>query len=93
MIKKSIGVGLLGLGTVAGQVARVLLEKGDVLAKQAGCPVVLRRVKVLPADLSRPQVKEMGSHLFTTSEDEFFDTPGIDIVAEAIGESTPLWSF
>ncbi len=93
MVKKSIGVGLLGLGVVAGQVARVLTEKADALAEKAGCPIVLRKIKVLPQDLSRPQAKKIPANLFTTDDDEFFKTPDIDIVVEAIGGERPAYDY
>ncbi len=85
MGKESIGIGLLGLGVIAGQVAKVLGDRAEALGEQAGCPLVLRKVKVLPEDLSRPQAKKMAPQLFTTDIDEFFAEPGIDIVVEAIG--------
>ncbi len=85
MKKQSIGVGLMGLGVVGGQVARVLLEKADILAEQVGCPVILRKIKVLESDLARPLAKSLNPRLFTTDADEFFTEPGIDIVVEAIG--------
>jgi homoserine dehydrogenase len=88
-VERSIGVGLIGLGVVGGQVARVLLSKSGTLEEQAGCPVVLRRVKVLDVDLSRPQAQEMPSQLLTTDEDDFFNTAGIDIIIEAIGGEEP----
>jgi len=91
--KQSIGVGLIGLGVIAGQVAKVLIDKADVLAEQVGCPLVLRKVKVLPQDLSRPQAQAMDSQLFTTDADEFFATPGIDIVIEAIGGESPAVEY
>src|SRR4030042_3858725 len=93
MKKLSIGIGLMGIGVVNGQVARVLMGKKDLLADEVGCPLVLRKVKVLPQDLSRPLVKEMDSQLFTTSDDEFFTTPGIDIVVEAIGGEHPAFEY
>jgi homoserine dehydrogenase len=93
MNKKSIGIGLLGLGVVAGQVARVLTDKADELAEKVGCPLVLRKVKVLPQDLSRPQAKKMPARLFTTDDDEFFREPGIDIVVEAIGGERPAFDY
>ncbi|HUT68842.1 MAG TPA: homoserine dehydrogenase [Dehalococcoidales bacterium] len=91
--KKNIGVGLIGLGVVAGQVARVLTDKADELAEKVGCPLVLRKVKVLPQDLSRPQAKQMPAGLLTTDEDEFFGEPGIDIVVEAIGGERPALDY
>jgi homoserine dehydrogenase len=83
----------MGLGVVAGQVARVLVDKADDLAEKVGCPLVLRKVKVLPQDLSRPLAKQMPSRLFTTDDDEFFQEPGIDIVVEAIGGENPAREY
>jgi len=93
MKKQSIGIGLMGLGVIAGQVAKVLIDKADVLAEQVGCPLVLRKVKVLPQDLSRPQAQAMDPQLFTTDADEFFATPGMDIVVEAIGGENPAVEY
>ena len=93
MKKKSIGVGLMGLGVVAGGVARVLTQKAEVLARQVGCPLVLKKVKVLEVDLARPQAKEMGRELFTTDADEFFAEPGVDIIVEAIGGEEPAFEY
>ena len=59
MTKQSIGIGLLGLGIIAGQVAKVLLEKADLLAEQVGCPVILRKIKVLPADLEKEPARQL----------------------------------
>jgi len=91
--KQSIGIGLMGLGVVSGGVARVLTEKAKVLAEHIGCPLVLRRVKVLESDLSRPQAKELGLKLFTTDADEFFAEAGVDIVIEAIGGEKPALDY
>ncbi len=93
MKKQSIGVGLIGLGVVAGAVARVLLDKAKVLAEQVDCPIVLRKVKVLEQDLTRPQALEMDSQLFTTDEDEFFAEPEIGIIVEAIGNENPALEY
>jgi homoserine dehydrogenase len=93
MDKQSIGVGLMGLGVVAGQVARVLMDRAEILTEQVGRPLVLRKIKVLAQDLERPQAKEMESRLFTTDEDEFFNEPDIDIVVEAIGGESPAYNY
>ena len=93
MRKQSIGIGLMGLGVVAGQVARVLTDKAGELEERVGCPLVLRKIKVLPEDLSRPQVQQMSSQLFTTDDEEFFQEPGIDIVVEAIGGVNPALEY
>jgi homoserine dehydrogenase len=93
MKKKNIGIGLLGLGVVSGQVARVLTEKSAVLAGKVGCPLVLRKVKVLEMDMARPQAKQMPAGLLTTDEEVFFNEPGIDIVIEAIGVEHPALEY
>ena len=93
MTKRSVGIGLMGLGVIAGQVAKVLSDKAEVLARQVGCPLVLRRVKVLPQDLTRPQAQKMEPRLFTTDADEFFAEPEIDIVVEAIGGESPALEY
>jgi homoserine dehydrogenase len=91
--KKSIGVGLMGLGVISGQVAKVLRDKADVLAEQVGRPIVLKKIKVLPQDLNRPLAKDMDPGLFTTDEEEFFSEPGMDIVVEAIGGEHPAFEY
>lgn len=93
MEKKSIGIGLMGLGVIGGQVARVLLERAESLAEQVGQPIVLRKIKVLEQDLSRPQAQELGASLLTTDEDDFFNTPGIDIIIELIGGEVPALDY
>jgi len=93
MTKQSIGIGLMGLGIVGGQVAKVLLDKADMLAEQSGCPLVLRKIKVLAADLDRPQAQKLPSELFTTDIDDFFAEPDIDIVVEAIGGENPALEY
>ena len=93
MEKQSIGIGLIGLGVVGGQVARVLTDKATALAGQTGCPVVLRKIKILEVDLASPIAKSMDSHLFTIDEGEFFSSPEIDIVVEVIGGESPALQY
>jgi homoserine dehydrogenase len=93
MTKQSIGIGLLGLGIIAGQVAKVLLEKADLLAEQVGCPVILRKIKVLPVDLEKEPARRLPPELLTTDEDQFFADPAIDIVVEAIGGENPALAY
>ncbi len=93
MSKQSIGIGLIGLGVVGGQVARVLADRAEVLAEQAGCPLVLKKVKVSARGLSRPQAMEMGRQLVTSDAEQFFAEPDIDIVVEAMGGEHPALQY
>ena len=83
----------MGLGVIGGQVAKVLTEKADILSVQAGYPLVLRKIKVLPCDLDRELARQMPPELFTTDDDEFFNQPGMDIVVEAIGGESPAREY
>ena len=93
MQNREIGVGLMGLGVIGGQVARVLTERAAVLSERAGCPIVLRKIKVIPVDLERPQSQSMEKSLLTTDEEEFFNTPGLDIIVELIGGEHPAFEY
>ena len=93
MESKRVGVGLMGLGVIGGQVANVLTERAGMLSEYAGCPVVLCKIKVIDSDLDRPQARAMPSSLLTTDEDAFFNTPGLDIIVEVIGGEHPAFEY
>jgi len=80
---KEIGIGLLGVGTVGGGVARVLLEKGEVLAGQTGCRLVLR--KALVRDLGRARSVSLSPDLLTLKPEEVIERPDVDVVVELMG--------
>jgi homoserine dehydrogenase len=86
MEKNSIGIGLMGLGVIGGQVAKILLGRGDNT-------IVLKKIKVLEQDLSGRNVSDIERSLLTVDEDDFFNTPGIDIVVEAIGGEQPPFDY
>lgn len=83
MSKKQVGVGLLGLGTIGGGTARVLLGKKDWLARQAGGPLALKRV--LEKDLSRAAACSVDPALLTNKPGDVLDDPGIDVIVELLG--------
>ncbi|MEE9399531.1 MAG: homoserine dehydrogenase, partial [Dehalococcoidales bacterium] len=64
-----------------------------ILSEQVGCPLVLRKIKVLPSDLDRPQARQIPAELFTTDNDQFFADPEIDIIVEAIGGENPALEY
>ncbi len=93
--KQSIGVGLMGLGVIGGQVARVLMDRAEVLAKQVGCPLVLKKVKVLAPGLTRPQAMETGLQLFTTDTDTVLKSaePFLELPTDLVAVEQALgWS-
>jgi homoserine dehydrogenase len=90
-VKKAIGIGLLGLGTVGTGVAEVLTTKADGLAEQAGLPLVLR--KVLVRDVHRRRSIKLGPNLVTDRPDEILAHPEVDIVIELVGGEYPATEY
>ena len=85
-MKKSIGVGLMGLGTVGGGVAKALSDKDRVVAEAVGCPVVLRKILE-----QRPVAVE--PRLLTKDVREILTDPEIDIVIEVLGGEHPAVDY
>lgn len=80
---ETLGIALLGCGTVGGGVARLLLEQSDRLAARAGRPLELRRVVV--RDLEKQRSVSLPHHLLTTQLEEVLRDPSIQVVAELVG--------
>jgi homoserine dehydrogenase len=85
----TIGIGLLGLGTVGAGVAAILAtpEGRHPLVKE----LALRRVAV--RDLSRPRPVEIAPELLTTSPEAVVDDPAVEIVVEVMGGLEPARSL
>ena len=90
-MKKNIGIGLLGLGTVGGGVAEVLATRADNLVEQVGLPLVLK--KVLERDVNKRYPAALGHNLATTDAKEVLSHPEVDIVIELIGGEHPATEY
>lgn len=90
-MKKSIGIGLMGLGVVGGGVAKALLEKDRTITEEVGRPLVLR--KVLIRDMVRSRSAQVDAHLLTLDPREILADPEIDIVIEVIGGEHPALEY
>ena len=93
MSEGSIGVGLIGLGVIGGQVAKVLGDKADVLGERVGRRLNLTKFKLLEADLAKASEMGINPQLITLEADEFFADPEIDIVVEVIGGESPALEY
>ena len=87
---RSIGVVLLGLGTVGGGVARALIENEATFTQRTGVPIVLR--KVLVRDKAKPRSVQLDPGLITTDADEALNTD-CDIVVEVMGGEEPAREY
>jgi homoserine dehydrogenase len=85
----TIGIGLLGLGTVGAGVAAILAspEGRHPLVKE----LALKRVAV--RDLSRPRPVTIAPELLTTNPEAVIDDPAVEIVVEVMGGLEPARSL
>jgi homoserine dehydrogenase len=90
-MKKAIGIGLLGLGTVGSGVAEVLATRADSLAEQAGLSLILK--KVLVRDANKRRSVEVSPNLLTSHPEEVLSHPEVDIVIELIGGEHPATEY
>ena len=91
MSKSSIGIGLLGMGVVGGGVATVLDQKRDQISALIGCPAELKGVLV--RDASKPRAHQLPPGILTTSVEDIFRNPEIDIVVELMGGQDPALDY
>jgi homoserine dehydrogenase len=90
-MKKTIGIGMLGLGVVGSGVAEVLATKADSLAEQTGLPLILK--KVLVRDVKKRRSAKLSPTLLTNHPEEVLSHPEIDIVIELIGGEHPAIEY
>ncbi len=91
MVPGSLNVGLIGLGTVGGQVAERMLTWSPQLARRAGIELCLRRVLV--RDIKKPRAVSIAPELLTDDPKELLDDPEIQIVVEVAGGDAPMHSY
>jgi len=84
----AVKVGLLGLGTVGGGTATVLLKNAEEIARRAGREIVVDFAATLDPDAAK-QLGLPDSVRLTTDAFEVVNDPGIEIVVELIGGYSP----
>jgi homoserine dehydrogenase len=84
---ESVGVGLLGLGTVGTAVARRLIEEWELLGDRAGATPVLRCVAV--RDLARSRGVDLKNARLVGDAAAVVADPAVAIVVEVIGGTDP----
>ena len=83
---KEFKVGILGCGTIGTGVAKLLLERQELLASRVGAKLTLHRVADLDTTTDRGITFEEG--VFIDDAFKVVDDPEIDIVVEMIGGET-----
>ncbi|MBU2623887.1 MAG: homoserine dehydrogenase, partial [Proteobacteria bacterium] len=80
---RKINIGLLGCGTVGTGVAKILLEKKDLISSRVGAELKLKYVADL--DPARDRGIEFDEGVFTGDAFKVIDDPETDIILEMIG--------
>jgi len=86
MMSDTLGIALIGCGTVGGGVAEILLLHQDRLARRAGRPLVLRRVVV--RDPNKARTPPVPRELLSTDLAAAIADPAVHVVVELIGGTT-----
>ncbi len=82
-MRKSIQIGLLGLGTVGTGVARMLIENREILEARVGVPLTLKYIADI--DFERDRGIQLDESLLTSDAFQVVNDPEVDIVVEMIG--------
>ena len=86
MSSNPVKVGMIGLGTVGGGVAKLLLEERDRIARRSGRPVELARVVV--QDVAKERDVSVPDGVLTSDVNSLINDPDIDIAIQLMGGST-----
>ena len=82
---RRLRIGLLGVGTVGGSVARALTHRREQLSAAAGAELVLTRAVV--RDLKK--ARDVPSHLLSTDAEALVRADDVDLVVELMGGEEP----
>jgi len=88
---EAINIGLMGLGTVGGGVAGVLLEHVADIKRKTGRTVCLRRALV--RDIARPRTPALPSGVLTANPEDILADPDVHIVVEVMGGDSPAGEY
>ncbi|MDJ0663447.1 MAG: homoserine dehydrogenase [Acidimicrobiia bacterium] len=83
----TIGIGLLGAGTVGGTLIHRLVTEHAAIAAKTGLDLQIRRVAV--RDPSKPRTFDIPEGLLTTEPAEMITDPEVDLVVEVMGGQDP----
>lgn len=86
-MERSIGIGLLGAGTVGGTLVSRLIGDADAISLKTGLTFDVRRVGVQNLEKERPFSFTAG--LLTDQLEEVVDDPSVDLVVEVMGGLDP----
>ena len=87
----SIGVGLLGLGTIGSGVVKLLRENNTQIEQRLGRRVEIK--KVLERDPEKLAALDLPSEMLAGNFDEILNDPEVQIVIELLGGIEPSRTY
>lgn len=84
-------VAILGLGTVGGGTAKILLERREIIKAEYDIDIELK--KILVHNLDRSKKRNIANDLLTDNYDDILNDDEIDVVAECIGGIEPAKEY
>jgi homoserine dehydrogenase len=79
----TVGIGLLGCGTVGASVAQRLLEEREAIERRSGVRFALQAIAI--ANPSKARLAALDPRLFTKNARAVIDDPRVDLIIECIG--------
>lgn len=89
-MRKTITIGLLGMGTVGTSVVKILTENTNDISQKVGIPVNIKKIMVRQLDKTRNIDVDAE---FTTTIDDIINDPDIDIIVEVMGGMNPTKDY
>ena len=83
---QEFNIGMLGFGTVGTGVAKILLDRKDLISSRVGAMMNLKRVADI--DITTDRGIRLAEGVLTTDAWDVVDDPDIDIILEMIGGET-----
>lgn len=90
-MNKTIGIGLVGFGTVGTGVWETLERNCNLISNRSGIEVTINRIAI--KDLNKARLAQVDIDLFTTDWLDLVNDPAVDIVVELIGGTTTAYDI
>jgi homoserine dehydrogenase len=90
---KTIGVGLVGFGTVGTGVWETIQKNGQLITDRSNNQFKINIVKAAVRDISKKRIDDAPSELFTADWHDVVENDEVDIVVELIGGTTTAFDI
>jgi len=90
---KTIGVGLVGFGTVGTGVWETIQKNGQLISDRSNNQFQIKIVKAAVRDISKKRIDDAPAELFTSDWQDVVQNDEVDIVVELIGGTTTAFDI